>query len=281
MFYQSGKMELECIRTIFQGNVNDVYICRDCNVKGDIPYTLLVIKEHTIARKYLEIFEKAGKKAINSYIDRFSDKGYFCMLFEYKQERPMKDFYMGGSISLEESEEICISVILKCMESCLPYPILYMVLEQGQLHLAKDRSIYFSHYLNMERLDEKKTEKDCAHLCATILKELLKSKASSKGFAYRVLEKKIRRESYGCFVDLYRDLKLTATPKEEKGLGRKIKAFFGKYRDVLLRIFYFLCIIIILLALLSLVSQMIFGDIPWLRIIINGFKKIGTESLLQ
>lgn len=281
MFYQSGKMELECIRTVFQGNVNDVYICKDCNVKGDIPYTLLVIKDHKIARKYLEVFEEAGNKAENSYVERFSDKGCFCMLFEYRKERPLKDFYMGESISLEESEEICIRFILQCMESCLPYPVLYMIMQQGQIHLARDRSIYFSYYFDLEKLDEKKKERDCAILCASLLKELLKSKVSSKGFAYRVLEKKVRRESYERFVELYRDLKLTATPKKEKGLGKKLGVLLGKYRDFFLRIFFIICIFIIFLALLSLISQMLFGDIPWLRLIINGFKKIGTESLLK
>lgn len=281
MIYQSNKMELECIRTVFQGKVNDIYICKDQNTKGEIPYTLLTIKDHKTARKYLQVFEQAGKKAAGSYIDSFSDRGYFCMLFEYRQERPLKDFYMGGSLSLTESEKICINLILKCMESDLPYPVLYMILQQGQIHLAKDHSIYWSYCLDLEQLEEKKTEKDCVLLCAALLKELLKSKASSKGFAYRVLEKKIRRESYGCFIEVYRDLRITATPKQEKGVRKKLKKFLGKNESVFLNIFYTLCIVMILFALVSLISQLLFGEIPWLRILFNGFKKIGTQSLLQ
>lgn len=281
MIYQSNKMELECIRTVFQGKVNDIYICKDQNTKGEIPYTLLMIKDHKTARKYLQVFEQAGKKAAGSYIDSFSDRGHFCMLFEYRQERPLKDFYMGGSLSLTESEKICINLILKCMESNLPYPVLYMILQQGQIHLAKDHSIYWSYCLDLEQLEEKKTEKDCVLLCAALLKELLKSKASSKGFAYRVLEKKIRRESYGCFIEVYRDLRITATPKQEKGVRKKLKKFLGKNESIFLKIFYTLCIVMILFALVSLISQLLFGEIPWLRILFNGFKKIGTQSLLQ
>lgn len=281
MIYQSNKMELECIRTVFQGKVNDIYICKDQNTKGEIPYTLLMIKDHKTARKYLQVFEQAGKKVAGSYIDSFSDRGHFCMLFEYRQERPLKDFYMGGSLSLTESEKICINLILKCMESNLPYPVLYMILQQGQIHLAKDHSIYWSYCLDLEQLEEKKTEKDCVLLCAALLKELLKSKASSKGFAYRVLEKKIRRESYGCFIEVYRDLRITATPKQEKGVRKKLKKFLGKNESIFLKIFYTLCIVMILFALVSLISQLLFGEIPWLRILFNGFKKIGTQSLLQ
>ena len=281
MIYQSNKMELECIRTVFQGKVNDIYICKDLNTGGEIPYTLLVIKDHNTARKYLQVFEQAGKQAVNSYIDSFSDKGDFCMLFEYRQERPIMDFYMGTGLSLRESEEICINLILQCMESALPYPVLYLILQQRQIHLAKDGSIYWSYYLDLKDLDEKRSQKDCVLFCAILLKELLESKASSKGFTYRILEKKIRRESYGRFVEIYRDLKLTASPRQQKGFRKKIKAMFGKYQEVLHRIFFTLCTIVIALALLSLVSQLFLGEIPWLRILFNGFKKIGTQSLLQ
>ncbi|MBR5578958.1 MAG: hypothetical protein IKW28_08195 [Lachnospiraceae bacterium] len=281
MFYQSNKMMLECIRTVFQGKVNDVYVCRDRNTGGDTPYTLLVIKDHTIARKYLEVFENREKRIGSSYIESFSDNGQLCMVFEYKQERPLENFYMGAGMSLAESEEICIRLILHCMESSLPYPILYLLLEQKQIHLAKDHTIYWSYFLNLEKLDQNKDEKDCVLLCAVILKKLLESKVASKGFAYRVLEKKIQRESYRHFAEVYKDLRISATPAKEKGLGHKLLSKIRKKENILLRMFYTVCTILIILAVVSLVSHLLFGDIPWLRVIFNGFKQIGSESLLQ
>lgn len=279
MFYQSSHMNLECVRTIFQGTVNDIYICKDRNTGGDIPYTLLVIKDHKITKKYLEIFEMGTNTSRSSYIDSFSDQGKFCMVFPYLQERYLKDFYMGNSFSLQKSEEICIQLILKCMETTLPYPILYLVLEQNQIHLAADNSVFWGYALNLEDLDSQKTEKDCVLLCAKILKQLLQSKQSSKGFAYRVLEKKIQRESYHHFVEVYKDFRITATPVKEKGIWKKVQRWFRKHQEQITRIFFFLCVIIVITAAFSLISQLIFGDIPWLRILFNGFKEIGTESL--
>ena len=37
----------------------------------------------------------------------------------------------------------------------------------------------------------------------------------------------------------------------------------------------------IIFALAMIVSQLIFSDVPFLRMFINPFKQIGTESLLQ
>lgn len=271
-------MNLERVRTVFTGPVNDIYICKDQTTGGKIPYTLLMIKDHKITKKYLEIFEKKGN-ARSSYVDSFTEQGRFCMLFPYLQERFLHDFYMGNSLTLQESEEICVKLILNCMETTLPYPILYMILAQGQIHLANDNSIYWGYSLDLEQINPEKTEKDCVLVCAGILKELLQVKQHSKGFAYQILDKKIQRGSYHHFIELYKDFCITATPAKEKGLKNKFLSWFRKHQDRITGIFFFLCVIVVIIAVFSLLSQMIFGDVPWLRILFNGFREIGTQSL--
>ena len=126
-----------------------------------------------------------------------------------------------------------------------------------------------------------KKEKDCVLLCGVILKKLLESKITSKGFAYQVLEKKIQRASYNHFIEIYRDMKIAATPKKQKGLRNKVMTTLARRESGLVRLFFFICTIVIIVAVASLISHLLFGDVPWLRIIFNGFKEIGTESLLQ
>lgn len=280
MLYQSQKMKLECIRTVKKNNTNDVFICRDLNTAAGNLYTLLAIKDHLISRKYLEIFEYAGLSAQDSYIDSFSDKGAFCMVFEYKQERPLKDFYMGSSYTLAECENVCIQVLMACMASNLPFPLIYLILKQEQLHMSKDYSVYFSYELDLSELDPEITERDCAVQCAAILRDMLAPKASQKAFSYRLLEKKISRKSYDRFMELYKDIRITAAP-QKKSLIKQIKAWFIRNQDVLFRILLVVCVILAIVAVVSLISQLLFGDIPWLRLFFNGFKTIGTESLVQ
>jgi len=281
MFYQSQKMKLECVRIVKIGAVNDILICQDLNMAARNLYTLLVIKEHQAAKKYLEVFEQAGLSARDSYIDSFSDKGAFCMVFEYKQERPLKDFYMGASYTLQECEQVCINVVTTCITSNLPYPVLYLILKQDQLHLSKDHTVYFGYQIDLEDLDGEKTERDCAVQCATLLRDLLRPKASIKAFSYRLLEKKISRKSYDKFTELYKDIRITAAPGRKKGLRKRLKAWYLRRQGTLFRLLLFLCMILALVTLVSLVSQLLLGDIPWLRVLFNGFKTIGTESLAR
>ncbi len=280
MVYQSQKMKLNCVRTVKKSGVNDIFICQDLNTAARNLYTLFVIRDHRTARMYLEIFERAGLSAQDSYIDSFSDKGAHCMVFEYKQERPLADFYMGESYTLQECENVCMQVIMACIASNLPYPLLYLLLKQRQLHLARDHSVYLSYQLDLTELDPEKTERDCAVECAVILAGLLAPKASQKAFSYRLLEKKIARKSYDKFTELYKDIRISAAP-QKKGIFRRIKAWFVRNQDTLFRLLLIVCSILAAVTIASLISQLVLGDIPWLRIFYNGFKTIGRESLLQ
>ena len=274
-------MKLQCVRIVKKSETNDIVICEDLSTAARNLYTLLVIKEHQTARTYLEIFEHAHLSAQDSYIDSFSEQGAFCMVFAYKQERPLRDFYMGESYTMTECENICIHVIMACITSNLPYPILYLILEQGQLHLSKDHSVYLGYQIDLKDLDSEKNERDCAVACASILRELLKPKASQKAFSYRLLEKKISRKSYGQLTELYKDIRITAAPGQKRGLRKQIAGWFLRNQDGLFRVLLSLCVVLTVLVVLSLLSQLIFGDIPWLRLLFNGFKTIGTESLMQ
>lgn len=280
MFYQSQKMKLECVRTVRKNDINDILICQDLNTTARNLYTLLVIKEHQTARQYLEVFERAGMSAQDSYIDSFSDRGALCMVFEYKQERPLQNFYMGESYTLAECESVCINVIMACITSNLPYPLLYLLLKQEQLHLSKDHTVYFSYQIDLAELDPEKSERDCAVACASVLRELLRPKASQKAFSYKLLEKKISRKSYDTFTELYKDIRIAGVSGQKQGIRKRIKAWFARRQDGLFRILLCICLVLGVFALVSVLFQLIFGDIPWLRILFNGFKTIGTETLV-
>ena len=279
MFYQSQRMKLQCVRIVKKSRTNDIIICEDLNTLARNLYTLLVIKEHQTVKTYLEVFEEAGLAAQDSYIDSFSDQGAFCMVFAWQQERPLRDFYMGESYTLAECEQVCISVIVACITSNLPYPILYLILEQGQLHLAKDHTVCLGYQIDLEELDPAKTERDCAVQCAAILRNLLGPKASQKAFSYRLLEKKIARKSYRKLTELYKDIQITAAPGKKKGIRKRIVGWFRRNQDGLFRFLLYVCALLAFFVLISLISQLIVGDIPWLRLFFNGFKTIGTEAL--
>ena len=281
MEYQSQKMRLKCIRVIERTTINDILICQDLSSSDEGLYTVLVVHDHEVVKKFLAVYEQSECEKDASCVDSFSDQGSFVIVYPYLKERALKDFYMGDSYMLSECEEVCINMILACIAAEIPYPILYLILEQRQLHLAKNHNVYLGYAIRLEDLDPKKTERDCAVQCAKILRELLKPKASQKAISYQLLDKKIAKKSYHRFTELYKDIRIAAAPKKRRGLLAGIRAWFARNKDHLFHVLFWVCILLVLLVIATFVTQAIFGDIPWLRLFINGFKKIGTESLLQ
>lgn len=281
MIYQSQKMRLKCIRVIERTKVNDIMICQDLSSTEEALYTVLVVYDHEVVKKFLTVYEQSAYDKEASCIDSFSAQGAFVIVYPYFKERALRDFYMGDSYQLSECEEICINTILSCIASEIPYPILYLILEQRQLHLAKNHNVYLGLSIRLEELDPNKTEQDCAVQCAKILRELLEPKSSQKAISYQLLDKKIAKKSYRRFTELYKDIRIAAAPKKRRGLLASVRAWFVRNRDRIFRVMFWVCILLVLLVIATFVTQAIFGDIPWLRLFINGFKYIGTESLLQ
>lgn len=281
MIYQSQKMRLKTIRVIEQTPVNDILICQDQNAAEEGLYTVLAVHDHEIVKKILTVYGQSEYEMKSSCIDSFSDQGVFLLVYPYYRERSLERFYMGTTYTLSECEDVCINTILTCISAELPYPLLYLILEQKQLQLARNHNVYLEYMINLETLDPEITERDCVVQCAKILRELLEPKAAQKAVSYQLLDKKIAKKSYHRFTELYKDVRIAAVSKNKNGLLGRLRAWFLRNRDRLFKILLWVSVILLLLVVVSFVTQAIFGDIPWLRLFFNGFKKIGTESLLQ
>lgn len=280
MVIEHDTMSLHCVRDVLHTSANDVYICRDENANTENYYTLLVIKDHAIARALLEVLEK-GKNGKKQDITMFAYKDYICLLLDYKKERSLNAFFMGSTFTLHHCESICLNLVTECMISPLPYPLLYLVLSQNLINLAKDDSVYFSYSINLSDFDIRRNEGDCAVQCAMILQELLREHKTRKADSLELLNRKIPKEGYCTFAELYKDINLSATDNRKKGIIRRIRAFFKRNSNIIFRMFVILCVVLAILALLALVSQLITGDTSLFRAIFNPFKRIGTESMLQ
>ena len=86
MVYQAGNMLLQEVQRLHQGKVNDVIICQDLAADTQVYYTVINIKEHTIAKKIVELYEDAGEGARKTYITGFSWKQSYMLIFPYHKE---------------------------------------------------------------------------------------------------------------------------------------------------------------------------------------------------
>ena len=99
--------------------------------------------------------------------------------------------------------------------------------------------------------------------------------------AHELLRKKAKRDAYNAFPELYRDIRITALPEEKTGLRQRLRGAWQRNRDVLFRVLLRVCAVVAVLALVILISQLIFGDFPLLRLFQNTFETIGTEDLTK
>lgn len=279
MIYESGKMQLLVVSTKFVGEVNDCFICRDLKAPGQILYTVLVVHHHTVVRDLLSMFVLSGRDGKQVLVDDFALGEKHIYVFPYHKERPLDQFYEGESLTLKQCEDICISIILACITSDLPYPILYLLLKGNMLQLASDRSVFFSYEIDFKDLDTTIGEKECTGICAEILLRLLKPKSGQKTTSYYLLQKKIDNGSYARFTDLYRDITIAAVSSKKITPLFLVKLWIKRNQDTLVGILFWICLILGIFALSIIISRFLLGGNSWFRYLINTFKKIGTETL--
>ena len=281
MIFESGKMRLLPVATKSIGQVNDCYICRDLASSGGILYTVIMVHDHEVVKKILELFELSDRRGKEALIDSFEVADKHIMVFPFHNERPLFDFYEGESLTLSQCEDICISTILACITSDLPYPILYLLLSGNMLNLASDGSVFFGYEMNLADLDMSITERECTDICARILLKLLEPKSGQKATSYYLLEKKVSNGSYHKFPDLYRDVTIAAVSKKKITPFFVIKLWFKRNANFFIGILFWISVILGIIALSILLSRFFLGGNSWFRLLFNTFKRIGTESLAQ
>ena len=269
------------IQTVKKTDVNEIRICENTADPQRTRYTVLVVSDHEVMHKFIEIYDKATYLQDAPNVRMYTDEGKFFIVYPYVSERFLSEFYMGSTMTLRECEEVCTNLIIACMTSNLPWPLLYLMLRQREIHIAKDLSVYISYRYDLTELDPSIDEGDCANECAKILVELLEPKSDRRANSYLLLIKKTDKQSYDRFTELYKDLQIAAEPIRKRGLLLHIKVWFARNRDTIFRVLLWVSILLAIFVLLTFITNLLFGDVPWLRLFTRNFDKIGLESLLQ
>jgi len=281
MTFESQKSSYTVVSALLDGEANCCYVARLTDDMGGRSFSIIAVKDHDAIRMLMEAESKIVDLKNSQLVDAFSYGNDYILVFPYRQERPLSSFFVGESMTLSEIEDIGTNLLLACMTVSLPFPILYLMLEQGQINLSKDGGIFLSFNIDLKYLDLKRTERDCTVKCAQILREMLSTKADEKNISYELLSRKSENNSYNTFTELYRDLRIAAMPVEKRGLLVRIKSFFHRNADLLFGILFWVCLILGIVALILLLSHVVWGNVPIIRWFINTFKIIGTESMLQ
>lgn len=275
-------MQLKTLYTVKRNSIGEIRVCEDIGGKNSNRYTVWVISDHEKVKSLLTEYDKVSDYIKEpNYVDMFSDQGKFFIVFPYVPERPLEKFYMGNTLTLRQCEEICMNLIIACMTSNMPWSILYLVLKQRQIHLSKDGSIALSVAIDLEEYDETADEGACTLECAKILLEMLEPKANKKANSYILLTKKVEKSTYYHFTELYKDVKAAMVPVKKGGILLRLKVFVMRNKDEIFTALLRISIVLAIFVILTFLTNLIFGDVPWLRVFIKSFEHIGLEDLRQ
>lgn len=280
MLYCTDGFLLNPICEVFCGPVNDVLIARNLASPTGSCYTLWVVKESGCVGLLLQIFENTGRNrqaGEQPYLFRFTQNGLMIFGFQYLPERKLSTFGAGQLRTDFSRECACINLVMACLSSPMPYPLLCQLLAQDSIGLQKDNSVFFTYCLDLSKLNEADDEATCANQCAAATLRVFGG--ASKLKSNRLMQKKLEKAAYRELTELYRDIKLTAVPKAKRRLSERLSGFWQRNRDGLFRALLVVSSVVILVTLVVLISQLIWGDIPLLRIFEHTFDVIGTETL--
>ncbi|MDR2770972.1 MAG: hypothetical protein LBB57_02925 [Clostridiales Family XIII bacterium] len=279
MIFYAGDMVLEPVREVFDGPKNGVSICRDLQSPIGAHYVLLRVKDRTLARRLIAIFEHSERilsEGVSPYVACFTQNELLCYLFDYREERRIGLFAPGQIGSSAAWESVCVNLVLECLSSPIPFPLLSLSLAPDNVHLEKDGAIFFTPYYDLSQLSDADDESVCARRCVELMLSLLPTKGHLK--SAELMRKKLLKSAFRSLPELYRDIKVTELPKK-----RKFKAYMADLwrhnKDRLFSLMLVLCVIAAIFAVIVLLSQLIFGNVPILRIFERCFDVIGLRSL--
>lgn len=281
MIYQVGNMLLQKTQDVLHGKLNDVIVCQDVAGQGTAYYTVWMIHDRELSKKIMKLFHEETGHARNKFVADYTWKDSYFIVFDYVRERPLERFFTSEISNISACEQMGLNLTVECLAGGVPYPILFLQLKQGQIHISRDRSIYLGYAVDLEEFSENISEKDCATLCAQIVFQYIGKMNTVKATSYKLLEKKLWKGGYQRFTNFYKDLKMASLNLNKEGILTKIRKFLKHNQDRIFRLVMITCILLGLLTLMMIVSQLFFSDVPLFRMFINPFKEIGTESLLQ
>ena len=282
MQYQAGDMLLSSIGTLFRGSVNDVLVCTDLKSPQRPKYLLLLLHDRNCIKNLVAAFEKSSESSPQkepSYLFRFADNELLGFVFPYREERLLVDYAPGQATTPQLQEQLCINLVVECMATKFPAPFLYLILDQGQIHVEKDGSVYLLPLVDLESFDPSITEVDCVTLCAHQVLNVLQMGSRRYLSSRDLVQKKTLKGTYSSFPELYYDIRISALPAKKPGLRARLQGLWLRHKDQLFRLLLTVCLILAILTVLFLVSQLIFGEIPFLRLFQSAFETIGTEDL--
>lgn len=279
MVLNTGRTTYQVIREVLEGKTNTVYICREAGKSGAPYKTVWIVKDRRIVKELLE-------SAANYCGEVFMQNAYAGFVFPYFQERPLQKFYLGSiRKGYCTAQQVWLALVEQCIISKLPPAVVYLILRQKQAQIAADGSVSLGFLLDLSDYDNTICEQDNVIACAEEivrlirLEDLEKKNNMVKKQAVTLLERKLERDEYQEFMQLYRDIRLFGRG-DSAGKKRRWRLDLAGW-NWLYRLLSYVCVVLVCMVVLMILGNVFLGaDFFW-KLFRGPLDTIGTETLLQ
>lgn len=273
----NDKVNIKQIATLMECEANDVVLCYGFD--GEILLGLK-IKDRSLNVEILSVFAESGTKSSSLPASGYIEED-MVFLFPYREERLLmnfieKDDAMGPST--EGRLKVAREFTEVCIYSDLPFPLLYPVLSQSRINIDKNGEIYPDMCIDLVEFSTERTQQDCVTVLASMLCSFFENAKGKNAELKKLIAQKIERQSYSTFEEVYRDIRIFESIEKEKGLMNRLRQL-SVSQDSMYKFLKVCAFVVILFLLVVVVSMVIYGDVPLLRLFRNGFSQIGTRFL--
>lgn len=284
MVLETGTMRLIGVREALRGKINDVWICAEEGEQKEQYYTVWLIHDHETAKRVFGDFckkQQENPEMGTGYTECFLRGTSLCFSFPYYPERTLERFYRKEIYDRATRFQFMKQLVAVCMTSEMPDTLLCLLLSQGQIQLERNGTIRFRYIVDLQEYSAEYGREDCVCLCAEQIDRMLAEEGKSGLAGRKVLERKLERDGYDSMEELFRDVQLFEGQSDHRKVLKRVQTAVKDRKHRLLRMAGTLCLVLAGTALCMLLSQMIWGEIPFFRLFQDSFEIIGTESLLQ
>lgn len=282
IFDTDGRM-LRVTGILERDDISDVFRCRSMAgmqvKKEDKPeksgaqeeeYLVWIIHDRTLVKYILSERDRIP------WIRCFPHRKGVGFVINEREERLFMHMWNPREHNWTEGLDMCRNIVALCMTSNLPQPVLYLLLRNRKVNIAADGSLYFRFDISLKDFDSNVKEKECVEECLKLIFLILEQETGRKRERrqYLLLKKKFENNRYGTFLEVFTDLK----KRKRKKKGRTVSDQTKK------RLFYGLTVtgvVLLTFTAVLLISQIVLGEIPVLRVFDNGLEQIGPERLIQ
>lgn len=237
MIYSLDK-KFEVVRTIVSNKTNDVMVAKAKTNNDPQFYTLVQIKDKSCQARLLKIISQNHMgNFISDFVEIMAFESSVILIFKYITESKL--FYYKSLYWRNFSDRLKVAknLLAELMSSRMPVEILYFMLDENNLNLTADGSVFFNYFLNFDILPETVNMQDIINRAAEVVLRILTEDIKIKYFETDLLRVKVLRKSFSSFADIYSDLK-NIPDKEETGsyLFKKLKRWNKRYKARVLSI---------------------------------------------